>query len=501
MDFGPVWTKVEVPAFNEWRVENAKSSTLQLKLETGTAEIAGTELSQNITYVFKEAMNFAVATYHGCTLSYSTTSPLSSEYTSEETILKQLLNLHLAIENLSIKGKQTRMLILGPKDSGKSTVAKTLASYSLKTSDKLPILVDLDPRLPHFAIPTQLTAAKLYDLLDVETTTIGETATTGPGTGLYKPQIPLVKNFGLENFTENLELYRCLISELSFDVDSKTSKSPSDSGTIIIDTPPLNISDWKLIQHIVDCFQINTMLVIGNERLLVDLRKKLTIDNSNDNGLTMIKLPRSSGCVDKEPKFERELQQRAIKQYFYGVERAQLNPYTFHSSVKDFIFIRPKEQDNDMALLNFMNGDAEDNDDYSPTVTLKTEEEGDDDDDDYDPLSQTTKKTKKITKKTNWKYQNMFTIVEDPKETDLMNVMVAILDSKDVDLVKLLSNKVDVNEKLIELAKNVTSKTVLGFCYVSGFDEATGKLKLLIPSPVTSMPGNILVITQMRYHE
>ncbi|KAG0673368.1 Cleavage polyadenylation factor subunit clp1 [Pichia californica] len=491
MDFGPTWTKIEVPALNEWRVETSKNSILSLKLESGTAEIFGTELSKNLTYVFKESLKFAVSTYHGCTLSYTASTPLDLEYISEETMLKQLLNLHLSIENLSVKGTQTRMLIMGPKDVGKSTISRTLAAYTLKTSEKSPILVNIDPRLPHFAISTQLTAAKLYDLLDVETSTIGESSTTGPGTGIYKPQIPLVKSFGLENYNENLELYKCLISELSYEVDSKIKASSNDAGTIIIDTPPFNISDWKLVQHIVDSFKINTLLVVGNERLLVDLRKKL-----NSSGtLNMIKLARSSGCVDKEPKFERELQQRSIKQYFYGVERAQLNPYTFHCSVKDFIFLRPKEQETDMTFLDFMNGDADDDDNYNITAI---KEEGSDDD--YDPFSQTTSK-KVVRAKQNWKYQNMLTLLDDPKETDLTYAVLSIIDSKDINIVKLMSSKIDAKEKLSELAKHITTKSVVGFSYVSGFDEKTGKLKLLIPSPVTSLPGSIMVITQMRYQE
>lgn len=498
MNLDPSSIKVEIPPFNEWRVETTKNSTLTLKLESGTAEIFGTELSTSINYVFKDTMKFAIASYHGCTLSYTTTSPLDSEYISEETILRQVLNLHLAIENVSMKDKPPRVLVIGPKDSGKTTLARTLASYALKTSNRKPILVNLNPHLPHFAISSQLTVTKLHDLLDVETFTIAESSTTGPGTGIYRPQLPLVKNFGLENFGDNLELYKCLISELSIEVDSKILNSTSDSGTVIIDTPPLNVSDWKIIQHVINSFQVNLLLVVGNERLLVDLRKKLTLPGENFN---MIKIPRSSGCVDKEPKYERDLQQRSIKQYFYGVERAQLNPYTLHCSTKDFIFIRPKEIENvNMAFLDFMNGDADDDDDnnmngYGVPVVAE-------DDEDYNPLSQnTTKRTSKRVINRNWKYQSMFTRVVDPKEADLMNVVVAIIDDKGIDMGKILSNKIDEAEKLLEISKHITMKSVLGFSYVSGCDDTTGKLKLLVPSPVTSLPGKIIVITQMRYHE
>lgn len=478
MDFVSARTEVEIPAFNEWRIETAKTTTLNIKLESGTAEIFGTELSPNINYVFKESMKFAISTYHGCKISYTTTSPLDSEYISEETTLKQILNLHLAVEKLSSTNQSSRILLVGPKDSGKTTLARTLASYSLKTSDKKPVLVNINSQLPHFAIPSQLTACELYDSLDIETCILGETSSTGPGTGLYRSQIPLVKNYGLENFNENLELYKCLISELSMEVNKKFSASDSNAGTLIIDTPAFNVSNSKLIQHVVDSFMINIILVVGNERLLVDLRKKLTLSDDT----TMIKMPRSSGCVEKEPKFQRELQQQAIKQYFYGTTRSQLNPFTFHCSVDDFLFIKPKElDDSNMELLDFMNGDAED------------------EDDDYDPFSQSATKDP-TTVKRNWKYNNMFSILNEPQESDFMNVIVAIIDDKGFDVKKALSLN-DEKEKMSLINKHVTTSTALGFSYVAGYNATSRKLKLLIPTPVTTMPGKILVITQMRYHE
>lgn len=486
MDFGLERVTVKIPPFSEWRVETSKSSTMTLQLESGTAEIFGTELSPKISYVFNDSMKFAVATYQGCKISYTTTHSIDSEYISDETILKQVLNLHYAIENLS-KSKRSRVLIIGPKDCGKTSLARTLASYALKTSEKLPYLVNLNPKLPHFSVSSQLTAVKIHDSLDVESTTLGETLTTGPGTGIYRSQIPLVKNFGLENFSENLELYKCLISELAEVVESKISASAEDSGTVIVDTPPLNVSNWKIIQHIVDSFQINLILVVGNERLLVDLRKKLTLPED----FAMIKIPRSSGCIEKEPKYERDLQQRAIRQYFYGVERSQLNPYTLHCSVKDFVFLRPLQIDSNSAeFLDFMNGDAEDDEIIRPKV---------EDDDDYDPLSGNSNKS---ALKPNFKYDTMFERVVEPKEMDLTNVILSIIDDKAIDLVKLVTNaKLSDKEKTLELTKQVVSRSVLGFAYVTGCDDETGKLKLLIPSPVSTMPGKILVITQMRYLE
>lgn len=481
MNFGLARIDVEIPAFNEWRVETPKNSTFTLKLESGTAEIFGSELSPDLTYVFKEEMKFAVATYHGCKISYTCTVPLDLEYISEETILKQMLNLHLAIENCSVGGKYPRILIIGPKDSGKTSLARTLAAYALKTSEKQPMLINLDPHLPHFGIASQLSVAKLYDSLDIETSTIAESLTTGPGTGLYRSQVPHLKCFGLEKFNENLELYKSLISELSVELDAKM-KASKDCGTVIIDTPSFNVSDWKLIQQIVDIFHVDLLLVVGNERLLVDLRKKLTLESN----VTMIKTPRSSGCIEKEAKYERDLQQRSIRQYFYGVERSRLNPFTFHSSVKDFIFLQPNTNEPNAEFLDFMAGDADD--------IVKTEAA----DDDYNPAMQSDSHLA-VPIKRNWKYKQMLRYIEEPKEVDLINSVVAIIDDKDFNFNKW--SKLEGDEKLTELNKFVTTQSVLGYSYVSSCDDTTGKIKLLVPSPVSSMPGKILIVTEMRYQE
>jgi len=494
MDITPSKLTVDILPFNEWRVETSNSSTMTLKLESGTCEIFGTELSPAITYVFKNAMKFAVATYQGCQISYTVSSPLASEYLSEETTLKQTLNLHFALENAARSGKSPRVMIIGPKDSGKTTLARTLSAYSLKTSKKEPILVNLDPSLPHFSISTQLTATKLHDMLDVETSTMGESVTTGPGNGIYRSQIPLVKNFGLEKFNNNLELYKSLISELAFEVDCKISKSELDSGTVIIDTPFLNVSNWSLIQHVIDSFRVDVLLVVGNERLLVDLRKKLTLPTS----FSMIKVPRSSGSVEKEPAYERELQQRSIKQYFYGIERSQLNPYTLHCSSKDFIFLKVKEHDpTNMAYLDFMNGDVDD-DNSGSYAAVKQE---DDNDGNYDPSSDSNSAIPDGIPKRAWKYGNMFTKIDDPKESDFINAVISIIDDKGLDMVKLMSNKLDESEKLDIISKHATTSSVLGCAYISGFDESTGKLKLIVPSPVSTLPGKIIVVTEMRYLE
>jgi len=58
------------------------------------------------------------------------------------------INLHFALENLRVEAEQNkkgpRVLILGAKDSGKTSLAKILASYANKM-DRQPMVVNLNP--------------------------------------------------------------------------------------------------------------------------------------------------------------------------------------------------------------------------------------------------------------------------------------------------------------------------------------------------------------------
>jgi polyribonucleotide 5'-hydroxyl-kinase len=54
------------------------------------------------------------------------------------------LNCHFALNRLRGAGNGPRVMIVGPEDSGKTSLLKILAAYALK-SDQNPILINLDP--------------------------------------------------------------------------------------------------------------------------------------------------------------------------------------------------------------------------------------------------------------------------------------------------------------------------------------------------------------------
>ncbi|QPG73729.1 hypothetical protein FOA43_001042 [Brettanomyces nanus] len=453
---------VEVLPFQEWRFEINSNDKLKLRLLKGTAEIFGTEVSPNIDLTLQGSLKSSISTFSGCTIKYWNCQP-SSEYVGEESCIGSYLNLHLGLENLRINSQTggPRVLIIGPKDSGKTSLSRVLVSYAEKM-DRRPLLVNLSPRDSIFTMPGSLTATAISGMLNIENITLGETITTGPS--FYHPKQPLVKCFGLENYRDNLKLYKYLIERLSDSVEKRLMASEDvRKAGIVIDTPAFHIGDFEVIQEIIDDFKVDVLVVIGNERLLVDLKRKLKYDSSK---LKLLKVSKSSGCIDVDDKYKREMQQRAIKEYFYGMDNSQLSPYTIMVNLKEFIFMKPKE----LAALNmaFMSTDAVEDEANKTSAEIK--------------------------------YSDFMERVKIASSSNLENAILAIADDSDLEVGKYVT-AVDDKEGNLELIKAIAGRSVLGYCYVLGCNDKEGKAKLLIPSPVQHLPTKTFILTQFRYHE
>lgn len=88
----------------------------------------------------------------------------STEYLSEETPMAAYANLHIAFEQMRVRvlsamqgspnsdedfeanAEPPRVLVLGPENSGKTTVCKILTNYAVRAGqDWCPLLVNVDP--------------------------------------------------------------------------------------------------------------------------------------------------------------------------------------------------------------------------------------------------------------------------------------------------------------------------------------------------------------------
>lgn len=88
----------------------------------------------------------------------------STEYVSEETPMSAYANLHIALEQMRVRSlrkvhgsppqddepdtavEPPRILILGPENSGKTTVCKILTNYAVRAGQGwTPVYVNVDP--------------------------------------------------------------------------------------------------------------------------------------------------------------------------------------------------------------------------------------------------------------------------------------------------------------------------------------------------------------------
>jgi polyribonucleotide 5'-hydroxyl-kinase len=361
-------------AETEWRFEAPFNSPVTVKVLSGIAELFGTELSPSIAYTFRGTKG-AIYTWQGCQL--EVVGDTEGEYIAEETPMTQYANVHFALENARNEAKgrgelAPRVLVVGPEDSGKTSLVKILTSYAVK-SGRQPVVVSLDMRQGVLSVPGSLTATAMASMLDVEEGW-GSSPISGPTAMPVK--MPLVYHFGCASAEENVKLYKALLSRLGLAVKSRTEEDEviRQSG-VFIDTPG-SISSGKggnydLIQHIISEFSVNALLVLGSERLYNDLKKKFS--DVPTNPVTVIRLDKSGGCVDREESYMKLLRQAQIKEYFFGHGQIPLSPHTMHA---DFVHlsiyrIQSSSSTASAASTAFNPGADEDDDDfYEPTATV-----------------------------------------------------------------------------------------------------------------------------------
>lgn len=281
-------------------------------------------------------MKAAVFTWNGCTIEVSGTP--SVEYTSDETPMNAYANTHFALERARGAASESpvaqgpRVMIIGPQDAGKTSLLKMLTGYAVRQGRR-PVVVNLDPKEGMLSLPGTLTATSFSTIMDVEEG-FGTSPTSGPSP--VPAKLPLVYYYGLENPDANQRLYKSLASRLALAVSSKLSENDANriSGCII-DTSGFiaQASGYDMVQHIVAEFQVDTLLVLGSERLYSDMCRRF--QDRPRNPVAVVKLQKSGGCVDREEAFMKQARETAIREYFFGEPKRTLSPYTMTVGLDD----------------------------------------------------------------------------------------------------------------------------------------------------------------------
>ena len=170
-------------------------------------------------------------------------------------------NVHFALETLRQEAKATgkdgpRVLILGPENAGKTSVARILTAYATKT-ERQPLVVNLDPAEGMLSVPGTLTASAFRTMIDVEEGW-GSSPMSGPSPVPVK--LPLVYFYPIQNPLEaEGAVYRPVVSRLALSVTARMAEDEDVRETgIIVDTPGV-LSQGKpgsleMINHIVTEF-------------------------------------------------------------------------------------------------------------------------------------------------------------------------------------------------------------------------------------------------------
>ncbi|KAG5645598.1 Cleavage polyadenylation factor subunit clp1 [Asterophora parasitica] len=329
---------------SEYRFELDPGTSLAIKLVRGHAEVFGAELAEGKQYLFGSECKAAVYTWRGSRPDASdkhVTGHPSTEYVSDETPMAAYANLHIAFEQMRVRALRTlhgspahdddpaanaeplRVLVVGPENSGKTTVCKILVNYAVRAGQGWsPLLVNVDPTEGAWAAPGALSVAPVHSPLPTSSPAnpLGSAATSAPTALSSNALLPLVYWYGHADTKRNPVLVDRLIRNLGdniaekydFDAEGKVSG-------LIVDTPSsfgagtgANDHRHKLIKACVDAFKINVILVVGHEKLNVEMQR------TYGSQLTVVKIPKSGGVVELDHTYRERIHNYQLHTYMYG---------------------------------------------------------------------------------------------------------------------------------------------------------------------------------------
>jgi polyribonucleotide 5'-hydroxyl-kinase len=307
---------IELKKEEELRFEVDHQHEILLILLSGNAEIFGTELAPNITYKF-QGVKLAVFTWQGATLSIE--GQTQSEYTASETPMAEYISLHQRFEQERIKESGPRVLIVGPTDSGKSSLSRILCTYAARVGRKL-FYVDLDVGQNGITSPGTISAVQVTEPFDI-TEGFGQLA-------------PLSFFYGHADIAENTVLYKKLNERLAELLDMKMQKDVElKRGGMIVNTCGyVDGIGYQLLLHAAKTFHANHILVLGDDRLTANLKRDL-------QNIEIERITKSGGVVTRSSQYRRKARMNKIREYFYGINDS-LSPHSIIVKFEDVHIVK-----------------------------------------------------------------------------------------------------------------------------------------------------------------
>nr|XP_016513218.1 PREDICTED: protein CLP1 homolog isoform X3 [Nicotiana tabacum] len=285
--------------------------------------------------------------------------PTETDYTADETPMISYINVHAVLDGRRNRAKASpsdsdtsqgpRVVVVGPTDSGKSTLSRMLLSWAAKQGWK-PTFVDLDIGQGSITIPGCVAATPIELPID-------------PVEGIPL-EMPMVYFFGHVTPSANIDHYKVLVKELAQTLEKQFSGNAESraSGMVINTMGWIEGVGYELLLHAIDTFSATVILVLGQEKLcsmLKDvLKKRPNVDVvklqksggvvsrnakeklcsmlkdvlKNRPNVDVVKLQKSGGVVSRNAKVRQKARGYRIREYFYGPSN-DLSP---HSNVVNF---------------------------------------------------------------------------------------------------------------------------------------------------------------------
>lgn len=337
---------------SELRIEIPVGIFSTVTLRQGSAEIFGAELPLERP-LHLTAAKVAIFTWHGCTVEVSNEDNLDLVYVSDETESNvTYVNTHAQLEamrdealasalptsnggsglasnssnNENKPAKGPRILLAGPADCGKSSLARVLTAYAVKLG-RSPLLVDLDASQNMLSVPGTMAAIPVSSDIISADSYCTPSVMSGVNSGAM---MPLVLWYGSQDLNSHPDLYKAQLQRLGNVIDERLSgeAEASASGVIVNASGLIEDAGYDYLLHAIDAFQINVVLVLGDDRLYSVLgthfkKEAKKQEDAPESQLQkvapkLIKLPRSGGVVKRDASFRRAARSQCIKRYFYG---------------------------------------------------------------------------------------------------------------------------------------------------------------------------------------
>ena len=238
-----------------------------------------------------------------------------------------------------------------------------------------------------------------------------------------------------------MDLYKQTVERLAVVLDtflsSNANSIASSSGMFVNTMGWVDGQGYELLLHAIECLKVDTVLVIGHDRLYNQLKNKFAFTKKNpaeeqaaESGMKVeiVKVARSDGIVARDASRRKAAREKKIHGYFYGPTR-ELNPFSRSVQISQVSVYRVGG--GPMAPLSAL------------------------------PIGTANRDASDRTK-----------VQKISVQRDLTHSVLAVSHAKD--------------------PEDILSSNVAGFIHVTEVDVQRGSMTYLSPSP-TALPSNILV--------